>query len=54
MAYGSSQAKVPMELQLPAYTTAMAVGELNCICDLYHSSWQCQIPDSLSEAWDDT
>ena len=52
--YGSSQAKVPKELQLPAYTTAMAMGDLNCICDLYQSSWQCQIPDPLSEARDDT
>ena len=31
------------ELQLPAYTTAIATWGLSCICDLYHSSRQCQI-----------
>ena len=41
---------VEMELQLPAYTTAPAMQDLSQICDLHHSSWQYQIPDSLSEA----
>ena len=53
-AYESSQATVPKELQPPAYTTATAMGDLNCIHDLYHSSGQCQIPDPLNEARDDT
>ena len=28
-----------LELQLPACTTAMAMWNPNCICDLYHHSW---------------
>ena len=42
------------ELQLPAYTTATAVWDPSHICDLHHSSQQCQIPDPLSEARDQT
>ena len=34
---------VESELQLPAYTTATAMQEPSCICDLPHSSWQHQI-----------
>ena len=49
--YGSSQAKDPMELQLPGYTTATGTWNSNQICDLKHSSWQCQM-DPLSEARD--
>ena len=45
---------VELELQLPAYTTATAVQDLSRVCDLYHSSRQCQIPDPLSEARDRT
>ena len=26
------------ELQLPAYTTATAMQDLGCVCDLYHST----------------
>ena len=40
---------VKLELQLPAcqiWTTP----DLSCICDLYRSSWQCQILDPLSKA----
>ena len=43
---------VKQELQLPVYTTAMQ--DPNRICDLHHSSQQCQIPDPLSEARDGT
>ena len=61
MAYGSSQARVKLELQPLAYTTATAVIHSH-ICDLYHS-WmldhiqslrhtQCWIPDPLSEGRD--
>ena len=45
---------VELELQLPAYTTATATRDLSCICDLHHSSQQCWIPHSLSEARDRT
>ena len=42
------------ELQFLAYGTAIAMQDLSCICDLHHSSWQCQILNSLSEARDQT
>ena len=45
---------VELELQLPAYTTATATPDLSHICDLYHSSWQCQILNQLSETMDCT
>ena len=45
---------VQSELQPPAYTTATATGDLSLICDLYHSSRQCQILNPLSEARDQT
>ena len=35
--------EVKSELQLPAYTTATATWDPSHICNLYHSSWQCQI-----------
>ena len=41
---------VELELQLPAYTTAIATQDLSYICNLPHSSRQRQIPDPLSEA----
>ena len=43
---------VKSELQPPAYTTATAVQDPSCVCNLHHSSRQCWIPDSLSEARD--
>ena len=43
---------VKSELQLLAYTTAM--WDPNLICSLRHSSWQCQMPNPLSEAMDQT
>ena len=52
VAYGSSQARVDFELQLPAYTTATATPDPGCVCDLHHSSWQCQILNPLIEARD--
>ena len=42
------------ELQLPAYTTARAIWDPSHFLDLHHSSRQCQIPGSLSEARDGT
>ena len=41
---------IESELQLPAYATGTAKWDPSCICDLYHSSWQCQILNPLSEA----
>ena len=43
---------VASELQLPAYVTATAMPKPSCICDLHHSSRQCQILNSLSTARD--
>ena len=45
---------VELELQLPAYTTATAMQDPNCICNLYHSSQQHWILNPLSEAEDQT
>ena len=52
MAYGSSQAKVWLELQLPAYATAMAMLDPSCIYDLRHSLWHHWILNALSRAKD--
>ena len=41
---------VESEPQLPAYAIAIATQDLSHICDLHHSSWQCQILNPLSEA----
>ena len=43
---------VRSELQLPAYTTALAARDLSQVCDLYHSSRQCWILNLRSEARD--
>ena len=53
-AYGSSQAKVKLELQLPAYTTATATWDLSHVCDPHHNSQQCWILNPLSRARDRT
>ena len=45
---------VSSELQLPAYVTATATPDPSHICDLHHSSWQCQILNPPSEARDQT
>ena len=45
---------IELELQLPAYTTATATWDPSRVCDLYHSSWQRQILNPLSEAGDRT
>ena len=44
---------VNSELQL-AYVRATAMQDPSCDCNLHHSSWQCQILNSLSEARDQT
>ena len=45
---------VELELQLTAYTIAIATPDLSCVCDLHHSSWQRWILNSLSKARDQT
>ena len=45
---------IESELQLPAYTTATATPDLSRVCNLHHSSWQCQILNPLSKARDRT
>ena len=44
--------RIELELQLPAYTTATATLDLSCVCELHHSSWQRQIPNSSSKVRD--
>jgi len=43
---------VELELQLPAYATAIATLDPNHICDLRHSLWHCQIFNPLSKTRD--
>ena len=45
---------VKSELQVLVYTTATATQDPGRVCDLYHSSWQHQILNPLSEARDQT
>ena len=54
MAYGSSQAKVELELQLLTYTTVTGTLDLSRICDLCCSLWPCRILNPLGEARDQT
>ena len=46
------QLGIKSELQLLAYTTAIAMPDLSFIFDLHHSSWQRQILNPLSKAKD--
>ena len=43
---------VELELQLPAYTTATAMPDLNHLCDPHHNSQQRQILKPLRETRD--
>ena len=43
---------VELKLQLLAYATDTAMWDLSHVCDLHHSSQQCQILNPLSEARD--
>ena len=45
---------VQSELEPSAYTTATAMWDPSCVCDLHHSSRQCQIFNPLSEVKDQT
>jgi len=47
-----SRLGIKSELQLPAYTTATAMWDLSCVCNLHHSSRKCWILNPLSEARD--
>ena len=53
-AYGGSQARGQLELQLLAYTTATGTADPSHVCDLHHISWQHWIRNPLSEARDRT
>ena len=46
--------RVESELQLQAYTIATATWDPNSICDLHHSSKQCQILNPWSKVRDQT
>ena len=45
---------VESELQVQAYATAIAIAtatwDPSCVCNLYHSSWQCWILNPLGRA----
>ena len=45
---------IKSELQVPACTTATAMGDLSHACHLHHSSQQCQILNPLSDTRDRT
>ena len=45
---------VELELQLQAYTVATATRDRSQVCHVCHHSLQCQIPDPLNEAGDQT
>ena len=45
---------VELEVQLLAYTTALAMWDLSQVCDLHHSSRQRQVLNVLSKARDRT
>ena len=45
---------IELELQLPAFTTAIATWDPSCVCSLHHSSQQCRILNLLSQARDQT
>ena len=43
---------VELELQLPAIATTTAMQDPIHVCNLHHSSWQCQILNQLNKARD--
>ena len=45
---------VKLELPLLAWATATAMWDPSCVCDLHHSSQQCQILNPMSKARDRT
>ena len=53
-AYGSFRARGQIRAAAASLTTGTATHILSCICNLHHSSQQCWILNSLSEARDRT
>ena len=53
-AYGGSQARGLIRATAAGLTTATAMPDLSCICDLHQSSQQCWILNPLIEASDRT
>ena len=53
-AYGSSQARGQIRTTATTYTTPTATWDVDCVCDLHHSSQQRWILNTLSEARDQT
>ena len=53
-AYGRSQARSSITVELIAYTRATAMPDPSLICDLHHSLWQRWILNPLREARDRT
>ena len=54
MAYGSSQARGQIRATAAGLRYSHRTLDPSRICDLYHSWWQCQILNPLSEARDQT
>ena len=54
MAYGGSQATVWIRAVAAGLRHSHSNWDPSCVCDLHHSSWQCRILNSLSEAGDQT
>ena len=54
MAYGSSQVRGLIGATAAGCTTATAMWDPSQVCNQHHSSQQCQIPDPLSKARDQT
>ena len=53
-AFGSSQSRIWMKLQVLAYTTAIATRDLSCTFNLPHSSWQHWILNQPNKSRDGT
>ena len=51
-AYNVPRLGVELELQLPTYTTAIAMWDPSCVCDLHQSSQQHRILNLLSKVRD--
>ena len=52
--YGNSQARGPIGIVAASLHHSHAMWDLSLVCDLHHSSWQCQILNPLSYARDQT
>ena len=54
MAYGGSQARGHIGAAVPAYATDATTRDPSHVCNLYRTSWQCQILNPLNEARNQT